>query len=234
MSLLISDPLKMGVTKTTFNPRTSGYAGTTGRKRRVSMNVTIIGNGKMAKGIGLRLANSGHSVHLHVRDIQKGEELAKILEEVAEKGAAVSVSEIGSPTDKLAILATPYGEVSDITKQYDGFADTIIVDITNPVDFDTFELIPEPGKSGAEEIAVLMPKAKVIKAFNSKELDVMMAGDDQEAKAELAELIKTSALRPVDVGPLANARHLEGLGLIHMAVQDQLHTNWGSTIKILG
>jgi predicted dinucleotide-binding enzyme len=211
------------------------------------MNVTIIGNGKMAKGIGLRLANSGHSVHLHVRDIQKGEELAKILEEVAEKGAAVSVSEIGSPTDKLAILATPYGEVSDITKQYDGFADTIIVDITNPVDFDTFELIPEPGKSGAEEIAVLMPKAKVIKAFNtilagtlgsgkvdSKELDVMMAGDDQEAKAELAELIKTSALRPVDVGPLANARHLEGLGLIHMAVQDQLHTNWGSTIKILG
>lgn len=209
------------------------------------MEITIIGTGNMAKGIGTRLVSGGHSVAIHARDETKGKELAEQLRKAGED-AEVTVAAVGTEADEIVILATPYAETENIGKQYGGFAGKIVVDITNPVDFDTFQLIPEPGQSGAQEIAKLLPEAAVVKAFNTtlagplesgevdgKVLDVFLAGDDEAAKAKVSELVETSGMRPIDVGPLANARHLEGFGLIQMAVQDQIGTNWMSSLKFV-
>lgn len=210
------------------------------------MQVAIIGNGKMAKGIATRFISGGHSVSIHAKDQSKGSALVDEIKKV-NSSADISVAALGSETADIVILATPYAATQDIAKNYDGFDGKTVVDITNPVDFDTFQLIPQPGQSGAQEIAKLIPNAKVVKAFNinfsgpleagevdGKELDVFIAGDDQDSKTKLSEIIKTSGMRPIDVGPLANARHLEGFGLIHMAVQDQIGTGWMSSLKFLG
>jgi predicted dinucleotide-binding enzyme len=210
------------------------------------MKVTIIGNGNMAKGIATRLLSGGHEVTVHAQDEAKGNSLAEELKQTNDS-AAVNVAAVGSETDDIVIVATPYTEVENVAKEYGGLDGKVVVDITNPVDFNTFELIPEPGQSGAQEVAKLMPNAKIVKAFNTtlagpltagnvdgKELDVFIAGDDDDAKATVAELVKTSGMRPIDVGPLANARHLEGFGLIQMAVQDQIGTNWMSALKFIG
>jgi predicted dinucleotide-binding enzyme len=210
------------------------------------MNVTIIGNGNMAKGIGIRLVNGGHKVTVHTKDETKGNELVAQLKATNES-ADVSFTAIGSNADEIVVLATPYTETEAIAKQYNGFDGKIVIDITNPVDFTSFQLIPEAGQSGAQEIAKLIPGAKVVKALNTtlagtleagtvdgKDLDVFIAGDDQDAKNTVSELVKSSDMRPIDVGPLSNARHLEGFGLIQMAVQDQLGTNWMSALKFLG
>lgn len=210
------------------------------------MQVTIIGTGNMAKGISTRLVSGGHTVNIHARDEAKGNELAEQLKKV-DGSANVNVLTVGSKADDIVILATPYLETENVAKQYDGFDGKTVVDITNPVDFNTFQLIPERGQSGAEEIAKLIPNAKVVKAFNTtlaatleagqvdgKELDVFVAGDDQDAKTAVCDVIKSSGMRPIDVGPLANSRHLEGFGLIQMAVQDQIGTNWMSALKFLG
>lgn len=210
------------------------------------MQVTIIGTGNMAKGIGARLVSGGHKLTIHAKDAAKGLALVDHLKQ-AQPDADVSVAAIGSPTDHIVIIATPYAEMGNIAKEYAGLDGKIAVDISNPIDFATFQLIPEPGMSGAQEIAKLMPKAHIVKAFNTtfnkaleagtvdgEELDVLLAGDDQSAKNELKELLQTSGLRPLDVGPLTNARHLEGIGLIHMSLQDQLGTNWVSSLKFLG
>ncbi len=210
------------------------------------MNVTIIGNGKMAKGIGTRLVGGGHKLSIHSKDLTKGNELAEQLKKV-NASSDVTVAPVGSETDEIVIVATPYTEISNVSRDYKGLGGKIVVDITNPVDFNTFQLIPEAGKSGAEEVAKILSDAKVVKAFNTtlagpleagqvegKELDVFIAGDDEEAKSKVSEMVKTSGIRPVDVGSLANARHLEGFGLIQMAVQDQIGTNWMSSLKFLG
>ncbi|GAC1370855.1 MAG: NADPH-dependent F420 reductase [Candidatus Saccharimonadales bacterium] len=186
------------------------------------MQVTIIGSGNMARGIGARLTAGGHEVTTQGRGEVKN-------------------------ADDIVILAVPYSEIDNVAKEYGDLSRKIVVDITNPVDFATFQLIPEPGKSGAEEVAKLFPQAKVVKAFNTifnktleagtvdgQELDVLMAGNDEDAKDTLKELVQTSGMRGLDVGPLANARHLEGLGLIHMALQDQLGTRWKSAVKFIG
>lgn len=210
------------------------------------MNITIIGTGNMAKGIATRLVTGGHIVALHAQDETKGNELASHLNTL-DGAAEATVAAVGSDTDEIVILATPYTETESIAKQYSGFEGKIVVDITNPVDFNTFQLIPEAGLSGAQEIAKLIPNAKVVKAFNTtlagtleagsvegKELDVFVAGDDQDSKAKVSEFIKSSSMRPIDVGPLAEARHLEGFGLIQMKIQDQIGTGWMSALKFIG
>lgn len=210
------------------------------------MNVTIIGNGNMAKGIGTRLVTGGHAVTVHAHDEAKGKELVEQLSSLTESGS-VTLASVGDECDDIVLLAVPYTEIEDVAAKYDGFEGRVVIDITNPVDFETFQLIPEPGQSGAQEIANRLSGAAVVKAFNTtlagpleagtvdgKELDVFIAGDDQAAKATVSELVSTSGMRPIDVGPLANARHLEGFGLIQMAVQNQIGTNWMSSLKLLG
>ena len=210
------------------------------------MRVSIIGSGNMAKGIASRLLSGKHEVTIHARDEAEAETLVQELQPNNES-KSVTVTSIGHPADDIVIMATPYSEVESIATHYEGFKDKIIVDITNPVDFETFELLPEPGRSGAQEIAEKLPQAKVVKAFNTnlagallageiegKSLDVFIAGDDGHSKQQISELISTSGMRPIDVGPLANARHLEGFGLIQMAIQDQIGTNWMSSLKFLG
>jgi predicted dinucleotide-binding enzyme len=64
-------------------------------------------------------------------------------------------------------------------------------------------------------------------------LDVLVAADDEEAKRTVSRLAEDAGLRAVDAGPLAHAQQLEGLGYLHMAIQDSLGTGYGSTIKVL-
>ena len=204
------------------------------------MLISIIGTGNMAKGIATRALAGGHTVELHTRELEKGTALA------GELGDNAKAVEQGSALGDIVVLAAPYDAVSDIASHYDNFAGRTVVDITNPVDFTTFQLIPAAGTSGAEEIAKLLPNAHIVKAFNtvfagtlasgevsSHPLDVFIAGDDADAKASVSQLVTDGGMRPVDSGALQNARHLEGFQLIHMATQEQLGGGWMSAIAII-
>jgi predicted dinucleotide-binding enzyme len=65
-------------------------------------------------------------------------------------------------------------------------------------------------------------------------LDVLIASDHQDAKETVSRIVADAGLRPIDVGPLKRARELEALGYLHMAIQQPLETNYGSTVKVLG
>ncbi len=204
------------------------------------MNVSIIGTGNMAKGIGLRLAGGGHQIQLHAKDQAKGQALA------SEIGHDTSVVAVGTPTHDVVVLAIPYNQMQSVADSYQAFAGKIVIDITNPVDFDTLRLIPAPGTSGAETVAALLPEANVVKAFNTVFSSVLAAGqvsgqvpdvfvvsDGADAKSTVVTLINSSGLRAIDAGSLAHARHLEGMGLIHMSIQATLGTNWQSAVQIV-
>lgn len=207
------------------------------------MNVTIIGTGNMAKGISARLLSGGHTVTLHSRDVSKA---SVLVDELNQKGSINAVSVGTSINDQVILFAVPYGEVANVIKQYGDFDNKTVIDITNPVNFENFELLTKPDQSAAEEIASLIPNANIVKGFNTifagtlesgvvngEKLDVLLAGDNQEAKDTVTELVNSSGLRAVDAGALTKARYLEGIALIHMTVQEQLKSNWMSAIKIL-
>ena len=213
------------------------------------MNVTIIGAGNMGRGIGSRAVAGGHSVTFVDANPETAEKVAADVRAAARKGAKVSVASLGNAElGDVVVLAVWYGTNIEIAKQLGSkLAGKVVVDIANPLNSTYDGLATAPDSSSAEDVAkVIASGAKVVKAFNTtfagtllagkvagQPLDVFIAGDDAEAKAKVAQLVKDGGLRPIDTGPLSRARQIEAMQLLHITLQNTLGTNWGSTIKIL-
>ena len=207
------------------------------------MEITIIGTGNMGRAIATRALAGGHDVTLIGTETEKAQQLA---DELAGTGSG-SVKVGDSPTGELVVLALWYPSIVEAVRQYaDDLDGKVVVDIANPIDTSQFEPLDLDAGSSAEEVARTAPGAKVVKAFNTTfagtleagevaghELDVLMAGDNEDAKATVAELVKSGGLRPIDAGPLRRARELEALGYLHMALQDALGAAYSSTVKLI-
>jgi NADPH-dependent F420 reductase len=206
------------------------------------MDITIIGTGNMARGIATRTLAGGNRVTLLGTSTEKAQALAD------ELSGDVRVGQVGDPLPSdVVVLAVWYQAVDDVLRRYEGELDgKIVVDITNPVDTETYAPLSIEAGSVAQEIATRVPGAKVVKAFNTtfagtlvegqvagEELDLLVASDDEEAKNVVSRLASDGGMRPIDAGPLALAHNLEALGYLNMAIQPTLGTNYGSAFKVL-
>jgi predicted dinucleotide-binding enzyme len=61
-----------------------------------------------------------------------------------------------------------------------------------------------------------------------------LAGDDDQAKQTVAELVGSIGFRPVDVGPLVMARALEALALLNIMLQIRNNWPWQAGFKLVG
>ena len=205
------------------------------------MNITLIGSGNMARGIGTRLVAGGTSLTFYGRDAQQASALASEL-------GARSTSDLDEALDAdVVILAAPYQAnlalAADLAPRLEG---KVLVDISNPLNASYDGLVTEPDTSAAEEIAKAAPGARVVKAFNTtfagtlvegvvggQTLDVFLAGDDDDAKAVIARLVESGGLVATDVGPLHRARQLEGLALLGITLQFRPGTQFGTAWKLV-
>src|ERR1700751_5402813 len=182
--------------------------------------ISIIGLGTYARAIGTRAVEAGHAVEVIGRDAAKAKDLAAAL------GGGATAGTFGTaPAGDIVILAVPYASAVPVVARYgDALAGKVIIDITNPVNADATGLVTPDGTSSAQEIAKAAPaSAHVVKAFNTVfghvlaqggPLDVLIAGDDADAKASVSAFIESLGLRPLDAGGLEVARWLEGTGLV--------------------
>jgi NADPH-dependent F420 reductase len=213
------------------------------------MQVTVIGAGNMGRGIGHRLVAGGHEVTIVDRDPEEAGRLAKELRAAAQGGATV---EAAGPTSELrgevVVLAVYYPEALELARELgDRLAGKVVLEISNPLNQTLDELATAPGTSAAEELAERAPSgARVVKAFNTtfsgtlvegqvagQPLDVHLAGDDEEAKEKVAQLVRDGGMRPIDVGPLERAKHLEGLGFLNITLQQPLGLPFRSAWKFV-
>jgi len=207
------------------------------------MKLTIVGAGNMGRGVGTRALAGGHDVEIVDRNADEARKLAE------ELGGGATASEPDAPfAGDIVVFAVYYPGIKDAVREYaDQLAGKVVVDITNPVDTSTWDsLATPPGTSSAEEVARLVPEGTpVVKAFNTtfagtlvagegagQQLDVLIAGDDEDAKRKVSQLVSDGGLRPIDVGPLRRAQQLEQLGFLHIAVQQPLELGFGSAIKL--
>ena len=172
-------------------------------------DVTIFGKGNMGTAIAGVLSQGGATV-THI--------------DSSDSAAAV--------TGDIVVLAVPHPAVDAIVAAYgDQLAGKIVVDITNPLDFATFDSLVVPADSSkAAEIAVQLPSATVLKAFNTnfaatlaggtvgdaQPTTVLVAGDDADAKQALVDLVVAGGLQAVDAGSLKRARELEAIGFLQL------------------
>jgi 8-hydroxy-5-deazaflavin:NADPH oxidoreductase len=207
-------------------------------------SITIIGAGNMARGIAARAVNGDNDVQILARDASKAAELAD------EIGGKATSGKLGDPaTGDIVVLALYYDVAKEVAAQHaNALAGKTLVEISNPIDTATFAgLVVPADSSAAQEIARIVPGANVVKAFNTtfastlaagevdgQPLDVLIAGDDDSAKQAVAEFVTSTGLRPLDVGDLAKARWLEGIGFLHIGLQLSRGTNFATAVKLIG
>jgi NADPH-dependent F420 reductase len=206
------------------------------------MDITIIGTGNMGRAIAACAVAGGHTVTILGTAAEKARAVADELSGDVRSGA------VGDELQSdIVVLAVWYQAVDDVLGRYgEQLNGKVVVDITNPVDPQTFQPLTIEAGSAAQAIGQEAPGARVVKAFNTtfagtlvegriagQPLDVLIASDDQDAEDVVSQLAEDAGLRAIDAGPLAHARQLEGLGYLHMAIQDGLGTGYASAIKIL-
>jgi 8-hydroxy-5-deazaflavin:NADPH oxidoreductase len=209
-----------------------------------TMEVTIIGTGNMARGIGSRVLAGGHDLTVVGKDSRRAEAVAADIGGAGIVKTAVTGDPIGG---EVVVLAVYYPDARIAAQRYaDQLAGKVVVDITNPVN-ETFDgLVVPPDSSATAELAALAGGARLVKAFNTTfatpltagevadhKLDVLIAGEDDDAKDKVAALARDGGLNPIDAGPLKRARELEAAGLLHIALQNTLGTGFASALIIV-
>ena len=103
-----------------------------------------------------------------------------------------------------------------------------------------------PVPSAAEKIQTRLPKAHVVKAFNTafasrqadpevngEPTDGFVAGDNEAAKSTVLGLVGDIGFRPVDAGPLSMAHSLEAMALLGISLQIRNGGSWQSGWRIV-
>lgn len=189
-------------------------------------HVTIIGTGNMGQAISGLVSKGGNTVEL------------------------LGHSDTGKPvTGDIVVLAVPHAAIPDIlATRGDQLAGKVVVDITNPLNFQTFDSLTVPAdSSAAAQIAASLPQSRVVKAFNTNlaatlasgtagevPTTVLIAGDDRQAKSQLADVVTAGGLRAIDSGSLRRARELEALGFLQITLAAQDKTPWTGGFALAG
>ena len=173
-------------------------------------HVSIVGTGNMGEAISSVVTKGGNTVEMF---------------DTSDRNKPV--------TGDIVVLAVPHPAISSvIAERRDQLTGKIVIDITNPLNVETFDSLAVPADSSATaEIAASLPQSRVVKAFNTtfagtvaagtidgRPTTVLIAGDDADAKSVVADVATAGGLRAVDAGPLRRARELEALGFLQIAL----------------
>jgi len=186
------------------------------------MKIGVLGTGRVGQALASGLVRGGHEVRFGSRDPK----LAKLPPE-----ARVEPLRAATEWAEAVVLAVPYSAVPATVNAVGpaAFRGKVVVDVTNAagpsglaVGFTT---------SAAENLAKLIPGARVVKAFNTvfarnmstgkagdETLTLFVAGDDPGAKKNVMGLGHDLGFEPVDAGPLQSARYLEPMAMQLMAI----------------
>jgi NADPH-dependent F420 reductase len=189
-------------------------------------HVTIIGTGNMGQAIAGVVTKGGNTTEL------------------------IGHSDSSKPiTGEIVVLAVPYPAVADIlATRGDQLASKMVVDITNPLNYETFDSLTVPAdSSAAAQIAATLPRSTIVKAFNTTfaatlasgtagevPTTVLIAGDDSQAKSQLADVVTAGGLRAIDSGSLRRARELEALGFLQITLAAQDKMPWTGGFAVAG
>ena len=188
-------------------------------------DISIIGTGNMGQAIAAVAGRGGHSVQLLGQD---------------DAGTQVA--------GEVVVLAVPYGALGEVlAERADSLHGKIVVDITNPVNFETFDSLLVPADTSATaEIAAALPSSRVLKAFSTTfaatlasgkvgdaTTTVLIAGDDAEAKSVLASVVSSGGLKALDAGGLKRARELEALAFLQITLAAAEKISWAGGFGVI-
>ncbi len=206
------------------------------------MKAGIFGTGMVGRILAEKIVADGNEVMIGTRNVE--ETLAKSTQGVTRNPPYKEWQE-KNPSVKLGTFAdaAKFGEILFIATfgnaatnaielaGKENFAGKVVIDTTNPLD--PSKGVPPaftatPGNSLGEQIQKLLPSAKVVKAFNTLNMHIivspkreegdpvlLIAGNDESAKKQVAEIAKGWGWKDiVDYGDISESFWLEAFGMI--------------------
>ena len=191
------------------------------------MRVGILGAGLMGGKLGTIFARAGHAV---IFSYARSSEKLKKLARNAGRNARAGIPAEATMESDVLLLAVHWSRVEDVLHQAGDVSGKVVVSCSLPMNARDTKLVVGHTSSGAEKLAKMIPKARVVSAFNtvpSEELfgvfearrrvkrpSLVYCGDESSSKKVAAELIRDVGFDPVDVGPLRIARYTEPFALL--------------------
>lgn len=193
------------------------------------MNIGILGSGNMTRALAGKWVRAGHEVLISGRTPEKA---AAMAEELGDKATSGSFADAVAFGDVLlvAIMAPGVMDALDAAGADDGaFEGKTVIDCCNPVDIETFRTYGNESDSLAERVQVKARGANVVKAFNlcqvavwemdppefdGRTLVVPICGDDSDATAAGAALVRDTGCEPMNLGGLYYSKSLEEMAAI--------------------
>lgn len=202
--------------------------------------VTVIGSGTIGTAVAGIASASGAQVQILARDPEKA---------AASAPSGSASGKVGDPLlGDIVVLAIPYAAVGEVLDIYRGqLSGKTVVDVTNPVDFSTFDslVVPE-GSSATQIIQEAVPEADVVKAFNTNfgatltagkvgttPTTVLVAGDSDTAKQKVIEFVTAGGLHAIDAGSLKRAHELEAFAFLQMTLAAAEKISWAGGFAVI-
>ena len=210
--------------------------------------VAILGTGAVGVALAKGFAELGYAVVFGTRDVQ-GEKTVQAL--AAVPGASAASLSAAARASSVAVLALPWAglEAGIHAAGAENLAGKLVIDPSNPLDFSTGTPTLAVGHtdSAGERVQGLLPSSKVVKAFNiitaahmvhptlaDGSPDMLIAGNDDAAKAEVAELLRAFGWRAaIDMGDIKASRLLEPLAMLWISYGFR-NNHWTHGFSLLG
>jgi predicted dinucleotide-binding enzyme len=176
------------------------------------MKIGIIGAGNIGGAIATALANKGIEAVLANRSGPAS--LAAFTAKLGGSIAAGSVEQAAA--QDIVFVAVPWSKIPGALEGLD-LAGKIVVDTNNSIEAPLFRPVDLGGRSSSEVFADLVPGARVVKAFNHLQPQLLVAdpqseggrrvlfysGDDAQAKSNVGSIIEQLGFFGIDLGTLA-------------------------------
>ena len=187
------------------------------------MRIGIIGSGHIGGTAARLLVAAGHEVAL--AHASGPESLREQVEALGPRARAVPVEQ-AAEFGQVVLLALPWRSRAELPA--DRLRGKVVIDAMNPYrpDLSLYDL---GDSTSSEEVAKGLPDARVVKAFNAlpardlatrgdpdlpidERTAIFVAGDDQDAKTVVAQLVDDIGFAPVDTGALREGGRLQQAG----------------------
>jgi hypothetical protein len=185
------------------------------------------GTGKEGSGLALRWAHAGHAVIIGSREADKAQRAASELNAALGREVVRGLANYDAAAEAdLVVLTVPYAaHTATLETVKPVVQGKVLVDVTVPLDPQNVRRakMPAAGSASAEAQHLLGEGVRVVAAFQNIgaehlksldheiECDVLVCGNDKEAKRQVIELAQAARIRAWDAGPIENALVVEGL-----------------------
>ena len=218
---------------------------------KILLTLAVIGGtGAEGSGLAMRWVRSGYRVVIGSRSAQKAAEYcAELNFKLGEPGLISGMENLDAAKEgDLIVLAVPYGAQKDILESIrPALAGKILINVGTCINPDRPAQVelPPSGSSSLEAAEQVGPGVRVVAAFQNVsaeylsdpereiDCDVLVCGDDAEAKVSAMRMVEAAGMTAYDAGPLKNSIVTEGITAILLGINKRYHARLAG-IKITG